>query len=103
MSRDDDRDDYDDEPRGRAEPHRGVLILVLGILGWMVCGLLGTAAWIMGKRDLELMRQGRMDREGEALTRVGYILGLIATILMVFALALVIVFMLLGFIGAANR
>jgi len=88
---DDERDDFDDLPRGHVEPHRGTLILVLGILGFVVCGFLGIAAWLMGKRDLELMKQGRMDKEGEALTRVGYILGLIETILMAVSLVLVCV------------
>src|SRR5262245_51054468 len=82
MSLDDDNStDYDDDFRGRGQPHRGVLILVLGILSLMVCGVLGIFAWIMGKRDLELIRQGQMDKEGEPLTKVGYILGIVGTIL----------------------
>lgn len=48
MPIDDDRDDFDDEYSARGvEPHRGILILVLGILGWLVCGFLGIAAWVM--------------------------------------------------------
>lgn len=36
------------------EPHRGTLILVLGILSLTMCGLFtGIPAWIMGKNDLE--------------------------------------------------
>jgi hypothetical protein len=103
MPRDDVRDDYDDLPVGRGEPHRGPLILVLGILGIVVCGFIGIAAWLMGKRDLELMAQGRMDREGEGLTRAGYILGLIAVILMAVGFVLAIFFLLLGFGAAAFR
>jgi hypothetical protein len=92
----DDLDDYDDAPRGRLEPHRGTLILVLGILGITVCGFLGIAAWLMGKRDLDLIKRGQMDPEGETLTRVGYILGLIETILMVVSIVLLIVIMLIS-------
>ena len=104
MSRGDDEFDDYDGPRGHVEPHRGTLILVLGILGLVVCGFLGIAAWLMGKRDLELMRQGKMDKEGEALTRVGYILGLIETILMAVSLVLVCVIFAFSFAarGAAR-
>ena len=82
MPRDYDQpDDYDDDHRGPGvQPHRGVTVLVLGILGLMVCGIFGIPAFMMGKRDLELIRQGRMDKEGESLTKVGYILGIIGTV-----------------------
>ncbi|HJZ93303.1 MAG TPA: DUF4190 domain-containing protein [Gemmataceae bacterium] len=83
-------DDYDDDVSGRnVEPHRGVLILVLGILGLMVCGIIGIFAWMFGKRDLDLMKRGLMDKEGEALTRVGYILGIVGTILFLIAVLVV--------------
>ena len=88
-------DDYDDADRGRVQPHRGVLVLVLGILGLMVCGVMGIAAWMMGKRDLDLIKRGLMDKEGEALTKVGYILGIVGSILFclqVFFVAIYIVF-----------
>jgi hypothetical protein len=94
----DERDDFDDAPRGHVEPHRGVLILVLGIMGFIVCGFLGVAAWLMGKSDLEKMKRGEMDREGEALTRVGYILGLIETILMLVSAVVGIVAIVLMFL-----
>ncbi len=80
---DDDRDDYDDGRRtgGRYKEHRGVMILVFGILGLMMCGGFGIAAWMMGKNDLREIEAGRMDPEGKALTNVGYILGIVGTIL----------------------
>ena len=43
------------------KPHRGVLILVFGILGLVACQLFGIAAWVMGNADLEEMSVGRMD------------------------------------------
>lgn len=82
-------DDYDDSYRDSKEPHRGVLILVLGILSLMICGIIGIFAWMMGKRDLALIRSGRMDKEGESLTKVGYILGIVGTILFLLQLLLV--------------
>lgn len=63
-------------------PHRGALILILGILGLATnCVLLSFFAWVMGGNDLREMREGRMDRSGEAITRVGYYLGMIISVL----------------------
>ena len=68
------------------KPHRGTLILVLGILGLLVCQLLGIAAWVMGKQDLAEMDAGVMDPEGRQLTNIGKILGIISVVLMVIGL-----------------
>ncbi len=62
-------------------PHRGILILVFGILGWVVCFFFAPVAWIMGSADLRDMRRGQMDDSGMSLTQAGMILGMIATIL----------------------
>src|SRR5262249_29114936 len=64
------------------KPHRGTLILILGILSLVCCGLFtGIPAWIMGGGDLKEMRAGRMDPSGETLTKVGWILGIVGTVL----------------------
>jgi hypothetical protein len=83
-------DDYDDFPRSRSHaPHRGPLILTLGILSLVLtCAPLGIPAWIMGNRDLDLIRRGQMDPQGEGLTRAGQILGIIGTILGILAILL---------------
>lgn len=95
-------DDYEEEspyegrPRRRrrsayTKPHRGGMILTFGIIGF-VCGPLalvfGPMAWVMGGNDLREIREGRMDPEGEGLTRAGQICGMIVTILVVAGLAL---------------
>ena len=68
-------------------PHRGGLVLTLGILGLVMCGIFtGIPAWVMGSKDLTLMREGRMDPSGEGMTKAGYILGIIATILGILSL-----------------
>ncbi|MCS6978251.1 MAG: DUF4190 domain-containing protein [Gemmatales bacterium] len=68
--------------QGRYEPHRGVLILVLGILSLFFFGIiLGPIAWILGNSDLKKIRAGVMDPEGEQMTNVGRILGMVGTIL----------------------
>ena len=88
----DEQDDFDDDFRGSVEPHRGAMVLVFGILGLIVCGALGIFAWVMGKRDLDLISRGLMDREGEGLTRAGYILGIIGTILFMIQLLVVVAY-----------
>jgi len=65
------------------KPHRGGLVLTFGILGFVCCGFLGIAAWIMGSADLKEIRAGRMDPSGQGLTQAGMILGIITTILMI--------------------
>jgi len=65
------------------KPHRGTLILVLGILGLVICGPLGIAAWLMGSGDLKAMDAGTMDPAGRSNTNAGKICGMIATILMI--------------------
>ncbi len=83
------------------KPHRGTLILVLGILGLVVCGPCGIAAWIMGSGDLKEMDAGTMDPSGRSNTNVGKICGMIATILMILGALAFIAFFAIGFLGAA--
>ncbi len=84
-------------------PHRGGMILAFGILGYAVCGLFGIAAYIMGKKDLEEIRAGRMDRTGEGLTTAGYWLGLIAVILMVVGIVAGVGFFVLAMAAGGMR
>ena len=62
-------------------PHRGGLILTLGVLAVLCCQLLGPVAWAMGSADLREIREGRMDPEGTGTTQAGMILGIIGTVL----------------------
>jgi hypothetical protein len=80
------------------EPHRGGLIFVLGILGFVIsCPIFGAFAWVMGSRDLKKIRAGRMDPQGKGLTQAGMILGIISL-----ALWALTIFGMLLFFGAAN-
>lgn len=74
-----------DRIRRDYEPHRAALILTLGNLSMFIGGLslctfgLGAAisvpagilAWVLAQRDLERMREGRMDPRGMAQTVTG--------------------------------
>lgn len=78
-------------------PHRGGLILVLGVLGWIVsCPVFGVAAWMMGASDLREMRCGRMDPAGEGITQAGYVLGMINSLLWIVGVVIIMVVLMIG-------
>ncbi len=76
-------------PGQPVKPHRGVMILVLGILSFVVCPLiLGIVAWMMGNKDLEEMNAGTMDPEGKGLTQAGKIIGMVNVILVLIGIVI---------------
>lgn len=68
-------------------PHRGVLILVLGILSLGFCALTGPFAWLMIREDMAAIRAGRMGKSGEQMTQIGKIMGIIGTLIMLLMIA----------------
>jgi len=121
--RDDDHHDDDERPSGMrrdALPHRGGLILGLGIgslvggaielgLGICCCSLplisipLGAVAWILGQGDLAQMNAGQMDPDGRSNTHGGYICGIIGCCLGVLSLVCLGVKIVTGIGGEAMR
>ena len=105
----DDDEDYDDRPRRKRRPrrdflpHNGTLILVLGILSLVVCGLLGPVAWVMGNRDIKEIRSGRMDPEGAGTTNAGRICGMISSILMMVGCGIYALIFAIGIAGAGLK
>jgi hypothetical protein len=97
--------------RRDVEPHRGNLILVLGILGFVVplAGLfLAIAAWVMGRRDLARMDRREMDPSGRGTTQAGFICGIVATVLQGLLLLgcvayIVLIFLVLSILSSATR
>ncbi len=81
-------------------PHRGAMILVLGILGLVICFILGIIAWVMASGDLRQMDAGLMDPSGRGLTQAGKILGIVATVLNLIAFVFVTIPMILAIIAA---
>jgi len=68
-------------PQGALKPHRGGVVLTLGILGIVICFICGIIAWVMGKNDLREMDAGAMDPAGRGLTNAGKICGIVGVIL----------------------
>jgi hypothetical protein len=87
-------------PQGQTQmpltPHRGVLILVLGILGIVCCFICGIIAWVMGNGDLREMDAGRMDPSGRGLTQAGKVCGMISVILLIIGIVVQIIMLLFG-------
>lgn len=79
------------EPIRHIRPHRGTLILVLGIAGLTCCAPLGICAWVMGSIDLKAMAAGQMDPTGRDNTNAGRICGVIATILVLASVGFAII------------
>lgn len=93
------------EPQGPTQmqlrPHRGGVILTLGILGIVCCFILGIIAWVMGNNDLREMAAGRMDPSGQGLTQAGKICGMVSVILQIIGFVIWLLFMAIG-IGSAT-
>ncbi len=82
---------------GEAKPHRGNMVLGLGVAGLVLSlccfpagFLLGGCATVMGSRDLSLMARRRMDRAGKGPTRAGKILGIVAIVFSVINVAVTV-------------
>lgn len=84
------------------KPHRGTLILVLGILGLVICFPLGIAAWVMGNGDLREIDQGLMDPTGRSITQAGKVIGIVATVLASLSILFAIAIFAFGLLGAAT-
>lgn len=64
------------------QPHRGGVILTLGILSFCFCPfVLSIAAVVMASQDLKLMNEGRMDASGKGLTIAGMVMGIISILM----------------------
>ena len=74
--------------QGGLKPHRGGVVLTLGILGLVLCVICGIIAWVMGKNDLREIDAGTMDPAGRGLTNAGKICGMISVILACAGLAI---------------
>ncbi len=77
-------------------PHRGTLILILGILSIVCCFICGIVAWVMGNNDLEQMAAGTMDRSGEGMTKAGKICGIVGIALQLVGIVIQLLIMMLG-------
>jgi len=78
------------------------LILVLGILSLVCCGLLGPVAWIMGNNALRDIDAGIGNPNDRGLVVAGRILGIIATVLLILAVLIYGMIFLFAILGGAS-
>jgi hypothetical protein len=75
-------------------PH-ATAVLALGAASVFCCGALGPVAWALGKRALDQIEDSGGGFGGRAQVLVGYILGIVGTILMI-CMAVVFLMILIG-------
>lgn len=72
------------------EASQATTILVLGIIGIVLCQLLGPIAWVMGNNELAAIDAGRRAPENRGTANAGRILGIISTVLLGIAILVTI-------------
>ncbi|WP_330250953.1 DUF4190 domain-containing protein [Nocardia sp. NBC_00565] len=82
-------------PKETIEHPHATAVLTLGAVSLFCCGALGPVAWALGRRSLNQIEESHGGYGGRAQVLVGYILGIIATILMV-CMAIVFLLILVG-------
>jgi len=84
------------------KPEGATTVFVLGLIGLLVCQILGIVAWILGNNYLKKCRQMNVQPEGMAVA--GRILGIIATVFWIlWIIALVIFFIASVFVGISQQ
>ena len=68
--------------QGYPEASQATTALVLGILGIVVCQILGPFAWSIAKKELEAIDAGRRPPENRGNANAGKILGIIGTVML---------------------
>jgi hypothetical protein len=82
------------DPSRYPEPSQATTVLVLGILGVVVCQVLGPFAWVMGNKELAAIDAGLRPPENRSTANAGRILGIVGTVLL--ALVPIIIILLLA-------
>lgn len=56
-------------------PNRAVLVVILGLAGWMLCPVFSVVAWVIANQDLAGIREGVVNPDGEIAIRLGRIIA----------------------------
>lgn len=82
------------------KPEGGSSIFILGLLGLLLCQILGIIAWVQGNTYMGKCRS--MGVEPEGLAVAGRILGMISTILLIIGVVVVSSMVGIGLAGALS-
>jgi hypothetical protein len=81
---------FPSESSAYPEASQATTVLVLGIIGLVLCQILGPFAWVMGNKELEAIDAGRRAPENRGTANAGRILGIISTVLLGISLVLLV-------------
>lgn len=81
---------------------QGTLILVLGILSIVVCGLLGPVAWIMGNKAIKEIDANPSAYSNRGNVQAGRIIGIIASCLLILGVVVYGFILVAVFAGSAS-
>ncbi len=84
---------YGQPPYGYGEPPdhpQATTILLLGILGLVLCQVLGPFAWVMGRRALKEIDSSGGTIGGRGQVVAGYVCGIVATVLIALTVVLAV-------------
>jgi hypothetical protein len=84
--------------QGLREHPQGTIVLVLGILSIVFCGVLGPFAWVMGNTALKEIDASPGSYTNRGQVQAGRICGIITSVLMILG---IVAFVLLIIVGAA--
>ncbi|WP_406234252.1 DUF4190 domain-containing protein [Nocardia sp. NBC_01009] len=96
---------YGYSPYGYGPPQehpQATLILILGILGLAFCQVLGPFAWVMGKKALNEIDASGGAMGGRSNVMVGYVCGIIGSVMIIVSLLVVVFVVVLGVAGALD-
>jgi hypothetical protein len=85
-----------------AEDSQATLALVLGILGIVVCQILGPFAWSIGNSEMNAIDAGRRDPANKGMAQAGKILGIIGTVLLAIGIAFFLLFLFILLVAAVS-
>jgi len=81
-------------PQQYPEGSESSTALVLGILGIVVCGILGPFAWYIGNREVSAIDEGRRDPSNRGSANAGRVLGIVGTVFLGVAIVVGVFFLL---------
>lgn len=87
---------YSQYPPTPPSSGKAVTALVLGLVGLLVCQLVGIAAIIVGRQARDEIAASRGALAGDGLAQAGVILGWVSLALMVLGIVFFVVFMAFG-------
>ena len=81
---------------------KSTMVLVLGILGIVICGLLAPFAWWLGRRTLQEIDASNGALGGRGAANAGYVLGIVGTVLLGLGVVALVAFFGIAVLGVVT-